>query len=68
MTKVSPADSVRFKFFGYNLNISLRRCFCIADTEVFYALLSFVLEAVSSVRSLRAHSAVVTRDPLTVAS
>jgi hypothetical protein len=46
MTKVNPADSVRFKVFGYDLNILLRRCVFIVDTEVFCALLSFVLEAV----------------------
>jgi len=68
VTKVHPAESACFNVVAYNLNISLRRCFCIADTEVFCALLSFVLEAVSYVRSLGAHSAVVTRHPHTFAS
>jgi hypothetical protein len=65
ITKVNPADSV---FVGYDLNISIRRCVCIVDTEMFCTLLPFLLEALSSVRNLRTHSALVTRDPLTVAS
>jgi hypothetical protein len=65
VTKANPADNV---FVGYYLNISLRRYVCIVDTEMFCSLLPFVLEALSSVRNLRTHSALVTRDPHSVAS